>query len=101
MLGVDKRKNRLLTSSIHDKVMLKLAGLRGDGTDDVLITRCWAEFLGGAGPERFTFVYKKAHRRAKRFAAGLQANPYIFETGSTTFMLGPDQNTSIPTHRES
>ena len=75
MLGVDKRKNRLLTSTIHDKVMLKLAGLRGDGTDDVLITRCWAEFLGGAGPERFTFVYKQAHRRAKRFAAGGGSKP--------------------------
>ena len=72
MSGVDKRKGRMLTSRIRDNVFLRTQGLRGDGSEDLLLTRCWAEFFGGCSLERYSFEHKSrtAKSARKRYFAG-------------------------------
>ena len=70
MFGCNKRKNRTLTSTIRDRIFMKSHKLYGDGTDDMLLMRTWAEFFGSCKSEAFTFQYKRYKRRAARYADG-------------------------------
>ena len=70
MFGCNKSKNRTLTSTIRDRVFMKSHNLKGDGTDDMLLMRTWAEYFGSCKPEVFTFIFKRYKRRATRYAEG-------------------------------
>ena len=61
---------RLGTDRIIEKAALRLAGVAGDGTDDLLILRAWADFFGGLQPDRFGFVRKRKARSLGNFPWG-------------------------------
>ena len=57
--------SRLGTDRIIEKVMLRNSGVAGDGSDDVFILRCWAEYFGGLQKKHFRFHRLK--RRGMRY----------------------------------
>ena len=61
---------RLGTDRIVEKAVLRLAGVAGDGTDDLLILRAWADFFGGLQPDVFGFMRKGKARSAGNFPWG-------------------------------
>ena len=61
---------RLGTDRIVEKAALRLAGVAGDGRDDVLILRAWADFFGGLQPDRFGFLRKHKARSSGHFPWG-------------------------------
>ena len=61
------RHSRLGTDRVIEKVILSNSGLKGDGSDDIFILRCWAEFFGGLNKKRFRFHNIKATKRRRRF----------------------------------
>ena len=61
---------RLGTDRIIEKAALRLAGVAGDGTDDLVILRAWGEFFGGLQPDRFGFVRKHKARSSGHFPWG-------------------------------
>jgi hypothetical protein len=61
---------RLGTDRIIEKAALRLAGVAGDGTDDLLILRAWADFFGGLQPDRFGFTRKRKARSSDKFPWG-------------------------------
>ena len=61
---------RLGTDRIIEKAALRLAGVAGDGTDDVLILRAWADFFGSLQPDRFGFMRKHKARSSGNFPWG-------------------------------
>ena len=57
------------TAAIIQKVLLRYAGFVGDGSDDLLIHRCWAEYFGSTHKVKFTLK-----RRSKGLAQAREAS---------------------------
>ena len=65
-----KAASRLGTDRIIEKTMLRVAGVAGDGSDDLLLLRAWADFFGGLEPDRFSFDRICSTRSSKHFPLG-------------------------------
>ena len=58
----------LPTEQIRDRTLLREAGFRGDGTDDMFILSCWAELFGDEG--KFRFQTLRPSKARGRYQAG-------------------------------
>ena len=61
------RASHLGTDRVIEKVILSNSGLKGDGSDDIFILRCWADFFGGLNTKRFRFHNLRPSKRQCRF----------------------------------
>ena len=55
---------------VCQRTLLRAAGLRGDGSDDLLLQRVWAEFFGSGIALRFTVKRRSHDGRLRRFKWG-------------------------------
>ena len=65
-----KSMSSLLPTRVVEKVILKCAGIRGIGDDDMFIAKCWAEWFGSTAPKDFTFDCSSSCARRKKFPLG-------------------------------
>ena len=56
---------RLGTTRVIEKAVLRMSGIAGDGSDDLFLLRCWAQYFGSLQKGTFSVRYKKQHRRKR------------------------------------
>ena len=58
--------SRLTTDRVIEKAILRCSGITADGSDDLLLLRCWWEYFNGS--QKFSFFYNRARKsREKKF----------------------------------
>ena len=65
-----KCSSTLATDRIIEKTLLRCSGVQGDGSDDRLLLRAWAEIFGGIQRNKFTFEYRDRLRRIQLYPLG-------------------------------
>ena len=63
-----QKRRRVSAAKADEKTRLRLAGLKGDGTDDVFLQRIFAEMFGSA--ENIKLFYKNRAARERRYPLG-------------------------------
>ena len=58
------------TKRVIEKAVLRMSGIVGDGSDDLFLLRCWAQFFGSLQKGTFSFRYKKAAPPEETFPLG-------------------------------